>query len=320
MSSSAPSILDCTITENQWRGLMCFGRDCSPSVTDCRITRNGDWGVFSSGKYWDTSSSPTFERCTISGNNGGVFCEERSGPRLTGCTITGNGRNGICCERDATAVVVNCTISGNRGDGIYCANLSTLMLLNAIVWGNDGLSISVDTDANPLAAFSCIESDPPWPGVGIISDDPLFCLPGQWHDSGTPEDPSDDVWITGDYGLFLDSPCIGTGQDGATMGADLGTCDSRPELFMRGDANSDAVRNIADAIYVLAHLFGQGEEPPCSDAADANDDGALNIADAIALLDHLFGDAASLPGPFPECGGDPTTDTLRCNDFAPCRR
>jgi hypothetical protein len=50
----------------------------------------------------------------------------------------------------------------------------------------------------------------------------------------------------------------------------------------------------------------------CIDAADANDDGKVNLADAITILGYLFSGAASLPGPFAECGSDPTADTLGC--------
>jgi len=85
------------------------------------------------------------------------------------------------------------------------------------------------------------------------------------------------------------------------------------ELFVRGDANDDGQRNIADAVSILGYLFG-GEEPPaCEDASDTNDDGAVNIADAIKLLGHLFGGEGPLPAPFPDCGTDPTPD-----DLPPC--
>jgi hypothetical protein len=86
----------------------------------------------------------------------------------------------------------------------------------------------------------------------------------------------------------------------------------------RGDANADKTLNIADAVFVLAHLFAQGTAPACKDAADANDDGALDIADAVKILGHLFAQAGPLAAPFGECGADPTEDGLDCGKFAPC--
>jgi len=90
-------------------------------------------------------------------------------------------------------------------------------------------------------------------------------------------------------------------------------------VFVRGNCNgSDSAVDIADAIFLLSHLF-PGPNPPtvlnCDDACDANDDGMLDIADAIALLSSLFG-SPTIPLPSPNsddgCGLDPTTDVLEC--------
>ena len=94
-----------------------------------------------------------------------------------------------------------------------------------------------------------------------------------------------------------------------------GECQPR---FRRGDVNDDGARNIADAIFLLSHLFAGGPEPTCKKAADANDDGALNIADAITILSHLFAGTGPLPAPFPDCGEDPTEDELTCEVYENC--
>ena len=88
--------------------------------------------------------------------------------------------------------------------------------------------------------------------------------------------------------------------------------------FRRGDVNADGKLDIADAIFLLGHLFAGGAVPVCQDSADANDDGKLDIADAITILGHLFGGAPSLPPPFEDCGVDPTDDDLDCLSFPPC--
>ena len=68
------------------------------------------------------------------------------------------------------------------------------------------------------------------------------------------------------------------------------------------------------------YLFRQGSAPVCEDAADANDDERLQLADAIVVLAHLFGNQGPLPPPFPECGSDPPSeeDALGCSEFSPC--
>lgn len=89
--------------------------------------------------------------------------------------------------------------------------------------------------------------------------------------------------------------------------------------FRRGDANGDAMFNIADCVYILSALFVPGSPAPaCIDAADLNDDGAENIADAVYGLSALFVPGSAGPAaPHPGCGLDPTLDPLRCVS-APC--
>ncbi len=88
--------------------------------------------------------------------------------------------------------------------------------------------------------------------------------------------------------------------------------------FVRGDANASATTDIADAIFLLSHLFAKGPAPSCKDAGDTNDDDTIDIADAIALLSHLFAHAGPLPSPFGECGVEPESDALGCLRYVPC--
>jgi hypothetical protein len=89
---------------------------------------------------------------------------------------------------------------------------------------------------------------------------------------------------------------------------------------LRGDANDDAVLDIADAVRILGYLFQEGAAPACPAALDANDDGRIDIADAIKILGHLFASAGPLPAPFGACDIDPTEDELRCVGFVPCEQ
>ncbi|MGE3166683.1 MAG: lamin tail domain-containing protein [Planctomycetota bacterium] len=86
--------------------------------------------------------------------------------------------------------------------------------------------------------------------------------------------------------------------------------------LVRGDCNNDTAFNIADAIRLLNFLFPTSlptQALDCEDACDANDDGGLDIADGIRLLTALFGTPAPPPAaPYPDCGEDPTLDTLIC--------
>ncbi len=88
--------------------------------------------------------------------------------------------------------------------------------------------------------------------------------------------------------------------------------------FERGDANTDGITDIADAVFVLGYLFQGNRTPTCLDAADANDDGGVDISDASALLGYLFLGSGPPPPPLTECGIDPTDDAIGCESFGPC--
>jgi len=89
-------------------------------------------------------------------------------------------------------------------------------------------------------------------------------------------------------------------------------------LMRRGDCNADGQLNIADAIATLSLLFLGSGDPPCADACDVNDDGQIDIADPIYQLDWLFGRGETLPPPYPNCGIDPTSDSIDCSEGTPC--
>lgn len=88
--------------------------------------------------------------------------------------------------------------------------------------------------------------------------------------------------------------------------------------FRRGDPNGDGLIDIGDPIFHLAALFSGGPNSPCADSADANDDGGLNIADGIYMLGFLFSSAPPPGAPYPNCGSDPTDDTLDCQSYQSC--
>ena len=84
-------------------------------------------------------------------------------------------------------------------------------------------------------------------------------------------------------------------------------------LFLRGDSNEDTLFNIADAVFILNHLFDSGAASHCEKAMDANDEWLVNIADPVRVLNALFAGESPLPAPHPESGVDPTPDTIPCD-------
>ncbi|MCA8959349.1 MAG: VCBS repeat-containing protein [Planctomycetes bacterium] len=83
--------------------------------------------------------------------------------------------------------------------------------------------------------------------------------------------------------------------------------------FIRGDANSDGLFDVADAVYGLGYLFSGGAAPSCLDAADANRDSNIDLGDAIYTLASLFtAGSPPPPAPHPDCGIDPLGPVLGC--------
>jgi hypothetical protein len=83
--------------------------------------------------------------------------------------------------------------------------------------------------------------------------------------------------------------------------------------FRRGDANTDDVVDLSDAITILSHLFEGTADIFCADAADTDDNGDLDITDPIVLLRFLFQNGSRPPPPGPDVFGvDPTLDALGC--------
>ena len=114
---------------------------------------------------------------------------------------------------------------------------------------------------------------------------------------------------------IIDSCDLASGSSDTNNNGIPDECESTP--FIRSEANGDGLSNIADGISLLTYLFLNGDLD-CLDAGDVNDDGALNIADTVSLLTFLFNSGAAPPAPFPDCGIDPTMDTLGCDSFPAC--
>lgn len=87
--------------------------------------------------------------------------------------------------------------------------------------------------------------------------------------------------------------------------------------FVRGDTNFDGVFDLADGVHLLDHLF-LGGTVYCRDSMDIDDDGAINLSDPIQVFSTLFLSGAPPQAPFPDCGEDPSPDSLNCDSFALC--
>ena len=90
-----------------------------------------------------------------------------------------------------------------RGGGITVRGDYVFEIENSIIWGNSVPAIyHYNTGADSLNINYSNVQDGGWSGEENIELDPLFCNPD-----------------TGNYNLHANSPCVGTGENGANMGA-----------------------------------------------------------------------------------------------------
>lgn len=80
-----------------------------------------------------------------------------------------------------------------------------------------------------------------------------------------------------------------------------------PFGFVRGDANGDGIVDTLDLEVVIDVLLGG--PAPCRKALDCNADRRIDVRDYLFLNEFLVFGGAAPPAPFPECGGDPDSES-----------
>ena len=186
-----------TIT-NGFQGIKCINNS-NPRIGNNIITGNAYSGSVSNGARGAGisvhSSSPKIYNNVIANNF--VFSNDNYGS-------TGGGLHIYYSD---LSFFDNNTIVNNhsdwRGGGIYLHGPSSISGANNIIWGNDaeiGPQIFQESAATSFFSYSDIQGG--WEGEGNIDADPLFCESN-----------------SSDYHLAGNSPCSGTGLDGADMGA-----------------------------------------------------------------------------------------------------
>jgi|TARA_R110000824_G_scaffold321174_3_gene508060 hypothetical protein len=71
----------------------------------------------------------------------------------------------------------------------------------------------------------------------------------------------------------------------SAQGDDYGTEDRG---IQNGDVNMDGAVCMSDSILIIFHLWRDGRDLPCRDAADVDRSGAVDVADVVGGLRHVF--------------------------------
>ena len=237
-SYSNPTILNCSLVNNNGIGVSTY-RSNNAIIKNCVIANN-KWGF--TGAY----SSTVISNCVISGNApyGAIYYHSESNLTVRNCIIAGNssifsnGCGGIHCGYITSFTIDRCTIINNvsteafsgyyEAGGILYDHSGTV--INCIIWGNSDPQISKYTQHAPeIVDVIYCDIEGGYYGEGNIDADPFFADPGHWDTNATPDDPTDDFFVVGDYHLRSDrgrywpehdvwvldevsSPCIDAGD------------------------------------------------------------------------------------------------------------
>jgi len=224
---SHPTVTNCTFNKNSARfgGGIC-NVESESVVSYCTFSGNSVMLREGSGGGMSNSHGrPVVIHCTFIGNtarNGGgmEYNNVYSKPPVTHCIFNRNSASGLgggLCNIVANPILTNCTFVDNSAEeGNAIASMATpddeyvteVQLINSIlmdgdqeIWNYRGSIIHISycnicvTEAGVFDPCEAVI----W-GEGNIDMDPLFARLSYWDNKGT-RDPSDDVWVEGDFHL-----------------------------------------------------------------------------------------------------------------------
>ncbi len=195
------------------------GMECesysSPTVTNCYFLGNEGSNEGGGLEAYD-SSHPTIDNCVFAHNRaldgGGISVYTNSEPLITNSTLHNNvadDEGGGIYNHYSAPTVTNCTVYGNdagpnTGGGMY-VDSGDPTVTNCIFWGNtSGTPASVIDEifigsGSPTFTYCDIQvnpGSPVYPGIGNISQNPLFVNTGSEN-----------------FHLLPTSPCIDSGSN-----------------------------------------------------------------------------------------------------------
>lgn len=190
----------------------------------------------------------------------GVSIGERSTNIVVRHCVIHDVDSGVAVKDSSTAELVHNTVTRTRhGFHLYQKTAGQggghAVAWNNILWGN-GSPVTLDDLSSLVLHHSDTDGPAPWPGEGNLSADPRFRNP-----------------LAEDFRLQPDSPAIGAGTDGATLGA------LPPVGSFLVDTDQDGLPDPWEGIH--------GLDPRNSEdaAQDPDSDGSPNLAEFLAGTD-----------------------------------
>jgi len=219
--NSHPKIMNCKIINNTSadEGGGIFINGSSPTLYNLEILNNYapsfGGGLWCGGNDASSNNSPSnivANNLLVSNNESetgaGIYIVQ-SNYQIDVITVNNNSSTSESAgiyTAESNGSISNATISNNISDygGELFVGLGAAQITNCIVYGSDYtdefLPIFYESGSELEILFSNIQGG--WEGTGNIDANPLFCNPD-----------------SDDYTLAENSPCVGTGENSANMGA-----------------------------------------------------------------------------------------------------
>lgn len=251
------------LTRGHYGKLSAVGTATKPIVIGPLSGQQGDWkGIYFP---YGLGKGGTLRHCVISaggqiwdGQSANVIdmCDLNSPVLVDSCTVRLSSGCGIY-SRWGAARITRSTISENAGDGVFCKAGSLTVDGSIITGSTNGYGVRGETATGLLTCCDVWDNAEGGYGGsmgdqtgqnGNISEDPLFCAPGE-----------------GDYRLHASSPCIdapGCGRIGS-YGEGCGDCGVVESWALLATALPDSMRDHAGVVhgefaYVSGGLIGGG--------------------------------------------------------------
>jgi len=230
---------------------------------------------FESDKGWNVSGG-SWARGTPTGGGGEKGWPDPvsaySADNVYGYNLNGDYENGLPA-RSLTSPAIDCSLLEN----VHLVFWRWLGVEH-IPWDNASINIGTDgADWTTLWANPGIVQDSEWTEVrfdisGYAAYQPTVYL--RWTMGPTNQIFHYCGWNIDDVRV-LSYDCFG---------------------YYCGDANTDDLINVGDAVFLINYVFRGGDPPEPVEAGDANGDGGTNVGDAVYLISFIFKE-----GPFPKC-------------------
>jgi Dockerin type I domain len=196
---------------------------------------------------------------------------------------------GLKCPLDLTIG------SGGFGDYLYVAEYDT-SFIDTISTPNSGRIVKVDPGGSFTTFVDGLQPvvDLAFGPGGVFGTDLYVALDNEQDDSMVYVPSTGKIVVIDsagnmtDFATSLNYPEYITFDPSGALYVSAQGGIHKIAQYVCGDANSDWLVNVSDAVYIINYVFvgGNAPEPPAS--GDANCDGTCNVSDAVWIINYVF--------------------------------